>query len=289
MNLFQEFEERKIDYRNVQAEFSYVNTGLDEEVDVSIIIPVNGRGQFNSIISDAFLKAILKTQLKISLIFVEHSEKMEHHSLCSHWVSYIWIPQNGQRFNKCLCFNFGVLNCSKAKYYLFHDSDILVPENFFELLFENMKGHDAVQAFSGQRLFHCSHDLTETLLNGALPVELLSTNTIGVTPARAGAEGGSIFCTKELLLQVGGFPDWGFSEYSVEDSYFFRSLQLHGNVGYCNNPPVDCFHLWHEPSYNRQTKQEDWNRYYSFMAMKEDGRKHMTKLMSDHFKKYFNE
>lgn len=289
MNLFQEFEERKIGYNSVRIGYQYSAWHKSlPEVDVLVIIPVHGRTQFNNIITDAFARASLKSNLGIELIFVEHGDLPEHKELCQAWTNYIWIPQDGIRFNKCLCFNMGIIEGPRAKYYLFHDSDILVPENFFELLMKNMEGHDAVQAFSGQRLFHCGRDLTETLLSGLLPVEVLSTNTIGVTPARAGAEGGSIFCSKEIFLKT-TFPDWGMTEYSVEDSFFFRSLQLHGSVGYCNHPPIDCFHLWHEPSFNRQTKQEDWNRYYAFMAMNEDGRRHLLKLQSDHFKKYFNE
>ena len=291
MNLFQEFEERKIDYDNLIKDVDLSPSYLGDEVDVSIIIPVHGRTQFNHIISKAFLSARAKLypSRPIQLTFVEHSENPEHQKLVRDWVNYIWIPQNGQRFNKCLCFNIGVLYGPKAKYYLFHDSDILVPENFFELLFENMKQYDAVQAFSGQRLFHVDRYLTEKILNGEFTVAELKTDTKGVVPARAGAEGGSIFCTRELFLSVGGFSDAFYSEYSVEDAAFWRYIHLLGTVGYCNNRPIDCFHLWHEPSFNRQTKNSDWEFYRAYMAMNEDGKKHFLKLQSEHFKKYINE
>ena len=287
MNLFQEFEERKIDYGSIEKEHLVTDWNFNDPVDISIIIPVHGRTQFNHIVSDAFYKAWNKFNKRVGITIVEHSEKPEHEKLCRDWVNYIWIPQNSNRFNKCLCFNIGVLYSNKANYYLFHDVDILVPENFFNLLFENMKEYGAVQAFSGQRLFHCSHDLTMDILNGKFQTTDLKTDTYGVTPARAGAEGGSIFCKKELLLKTGLWPDWGFDQYSVEDSCMFRFLQLMGNVGFCNNPPINCYHMWHSPSFNRQTKDSDWQRYYAFMAMNEEGKKHLIKLQADHFNKYY--
>ncbi len=295
MNLFQEFEERKIDYANVRIDNWFTTDWAGESTTVSIIIPVNGRTQFNNIISSAFKRAIAWYNRKInggftaSLTFVEHNEKEEHYELCADWVNYIFVPQNGHRFNKCLCFNVGVLKGVRAEYYLFHDSDILVPENFFELLFENMKDHDAVQAFSGQRLFHIGRELTENILCGRIPADELATTTKDVMPARAGAEGGSIFCTKEIVLGVGGFSDWAYDEYSVEDAAFWRYINLMGRVGFCNNPPIDAFHMWHEASFNRQTKSSDWERYRAFMSMNDEGKRHLLKLQSDHFNKYFNE
>ncbi len=288
MNIFQEFEERKIDYKKDSTFYYFPHENIFKK-DIAIIIPVNGRLQFNNIISDAFERAIKNSGLTIRLCFVEHSDTCEHRAIKRDWVSNIWIPRNGNRFNKCLCFNIGVIYHPNANYYLFHDSDILVPENFFELLMRNIEGYDAVQTFSGQRLFHCSRELTENILRGRYPINRLSTSTNGVMPARAGAEGGSIFIKKEMIEKGCIPPDWACSEYSVEDSFLFRFLQLMGNVGFCNEPPIDCFHLWHEPSYNRQTKKEDWDRYYAFMAMEEDGKKHLIQMQADHFKKYFND
>lgn len=288
MNIFKEFEERKIDYSLMQKRINLSDWHLKDPVGISVIIPVHGRTQFNHIVSDTFYRELINYGGNVSITIVEHSENPEHEDLCRDWVNYMWIPQNGQRFNKCLCFNMGILYSSKANYYLFHDSDILVPKKFFELLFENMKGCDAGQAFSGQRLFHCSHDITEQILNGAYPLDKLSINSFGVSPARSGAEGGSIFVKREMIDKGCVFSDWACTEYSVEDSFYFRMLQISGMCGFCDDPPIDCFHLWHEPSFGRQTKKEDWERYYAFMAMNNEGKRHLRNMQADHFKKYFN-
>ena len=286
MNLFQEFEERKIDYDKVWRTCRNKSTN-HEKVDVSIIIPVHGRTQFNHIISDAFAEAIKNIDKKVSLTIVEHSKEPEHESLCRDWVNYIWIPQGEDRFNKCLCFNMGVLLSVMADYYLFHDGDILVQESFFIDLMKNMEGYDAVQSFARQRLIHCEPFITNQILNKEIEIEKLQIGYPGCKAAQPGAEGGSIFCKKELIEQGCIFPDWGFDEYSVEDSFFFRSLQLIGKVGFCNDPEINLFHLWHSPSFSRQTKKCDWDRYYAFMAMNEEGKRHLIKLQSEHFNKYY--
>lgn len=137
--------------------------------DISVIIPAHGRTQFHKIITDNLLNAIKygTSGQCVIITIVEHSEKPEHQELLSPEINYIWIPLlPGERFNKSLAHNMGVLYGAPASNYLFHDIDTVVPDDFFVKLKMNMYGHDAIQAFTGRRLLHANEIITEQVLQG---------------------------------------------------------------------------------------------------------------------------
>ncbi len=268
------------------------------EVDISIIIPVYGRTEFNHVVSQHFKTAIEKinstntyADFKVSLTFVEHSPDIAHAHLCkaSEWVNHIWIPMQGP-FNKCRCFNVGALFSNKAKIYLFHDSDIIVPAHFFiDLMLNFNHGHqDALQAFTGRRVIYCHPDLTNRIIAGSDHIYNAYPGSREVDVGVAGAKGGSMAVKKDMFFKVGGF-DEEFSEYSVEDAFFYDKLALMGNIGSADYPPIELVHLFHNPSYNRVTKDCDWAFMQWFNERSLDHKKSYMEGLSNNLKYHYGE
>jgi predicted glycosyltransferase involved in capsule biosynthesis len=283
--LISQLEAGLIDYEQVR-QTCYMNMSNSEIVDVSVIVPVHFRQEFNHVLSDHWERAIENTSLSVSLTFVEHSEYYVHKDLCYPWVNYIHIPIGKSRFNKCLCHNIGALYANKASWFLFHDVDTMPPKDFFEKLAKNIYELDAVQNFTKRRLIHCNEHLTEQIKRRDCYIDDLRDGSMNTITAKSGAAGGSITCSRELFLKIGGYHET-FSEYSIEDQFFLDCLMLAGEVGFCDNPPIEMFHLHHQPSFDRITKDEDFHFFNAFHAMPIQDKKHFLKIKSDHLKKYY--
>lgn len=266
-------------------------------VEISVIIPVFKRTEFNKFVTSCFTKAIKYIEqnyiIHVSLTFVEHSRNPEHKSLCDDTlVNYIHIPMLGDDlFNKCLCFNIGALYSNKANFYLFHDSDTIVPRDFFEKLLKNIEGYAAVQSFTRQRLNYCNFELTQKLLRSEVLFENLPLHNLSYSTDNTGttkAQGGSMFVKDWLFFDVGGF-DCRFTQYSVEDAIFFDKLNTLGNLGFSDSPAIELYHLYHEPSsWGRVTKDIDWRYYNEYMAFSKEQKLEFIKKESDYLKQFIN-
>ncbi len=285
MDILSEARARTINYDKIK-ESCYFDVNDNRYTDVSVIIPVFGRTQFNRVTCDYFLKAIqyLKDEKKVSVTIVEHSDTQEHKHLCYSWVNYIWIPRNGQRFNKCLAHNIGALFSNKSDFFLFHDIDTIVPEDFFKKLFVNIKNYDAVQSFTKRRLLYCNEKLTQSIIEDKSNLSHVWDGSPSVKVGASGASGGSMFVSKEIFNRIGGFDDIFFTEYSVEDQFFFDKLTVSGKLGFCDNPPIDLVHLYHLPSFNRTTKVEDFDALSSFNALSPEDKLTYFEIKRSYFK-----
>lgn len=293
MNLLEESQNKSIDYGEVKSTCKF-NLVDKRTVDVSIIIPVYNRTYFNHIVSKHFISAIShynnkkSGHRKISITFVEHSEKPEHEKLCLGNINYIWIPKNGKKFNKCLCHNIGALYSNQSKYYLFHDVDIIVPITFFEKLFLNLRHFDALQAFTKRRVLYCSKSFTDKVLQNGGCCENEVTKAIetqDIEPGYPGAPGGSIFISKSHFLEIGGYDAEFFTEYSIEDQVFFDKINVCGKMGFCDNPELELMHLWHEASFGSTTKREDFRVFESFRALSQDDKEKFIQISKQKLKK----
>lgn len=275
-----------IDYRAIknQCYFKIVNK---EHVDLSIIIPVHGRTQFHNIISQYFRRAIDASGRKVSLTFVEHSDSREHEAILHDWVNYIHIPLNGKRFNKCLAHNIGALYSNPCDFYLFHDVDILIPNDLITKLFQNIIGYHAVQSFTKRRVLYCNEGLTNTLLNGTDSLETIFENHKDVTTGGGKAPGGSMMVSREIFQRVGGYDPELFSEYSVEDQFFYDKLNIFGRLGHSDRPPIEMFHMHHPPSFGQTTKNEDWAAFHAFHALSGENKQVFADIKRTHIGKYY--
>ena len=153
----------------------------------------------------------------------------------------------------------------------------------FSSIRQNIKGYDALQAFTKQRLLQASEKLTEQMLRGQMARKLQECKEM--TPCKPGAVGGSIFVSHEMFFKVGGFDPELFTEYSLEDQFFWDKVNLMGTMGKADNPPIEMLHLWH-PTEHRQTKPDDLQRYLTWKGWGEDKKKEYIEKKSNHLKQF---
>lgn len=303
MDIFQEIQNRAIDYKQVldSCETNFVR-GPFSLTDISIIVPVCGRTEFTKVLCDHFFKAMAYADdvsrenepgytgrsgsLEVSLTIVEHSDTPQHRNLCPHWVHHVWIPKNGKPFNKCLAHNVGALLTKEAQTFLFHDIDTIVPTDFFVRVLENLPGHDALQTFTKRRLQMCDHWLTQEIVRGNIDMRNITDYHGHFQEAKAGAMGGSIFIRKNLFFKT-TFCAEVFDGYGLEDAFFWQCIDLMGRLGTCDNPKIELFHLFHEA--HRVTKQIDWSFYNAFLALSTEEKKRFIQLMASNLNKHQHE
>lgn len=283
MNIIDEFHKTKTDYGNTTV----VGAGrfMDRVVYISVIIPVHERTEFTKIVSHFLLNSINHSPWEISVTFVEHDEKSRHGELIPDWANYIFIPKNGDKFNKCLCHNIGVLCGPKAEFYNFHDIDTIMGTDYFLNIMLNMKGKNALQTFTKRRLLLANEALTKRILNSFETMRSLPSFSPDLRPAQAGAAGGSMFVSRNLFFDVGGFDPY-YTEYSIEDQAMWDTLDLMGKLGTCDQPPNELIHLSHPPSFWRKTKQTDWDYYHGFKFADEETKKEFIKVRSEHLRSF---
>jgi len=275
IDVFKKMRDSLIDYAAVKRN-CYYNFDKSGKEDIVVIIPVRGRTEFSPVTIKEMNNAIGHTGLNISITVIEHSGNPQHKKICEGKTNYIWLPANditGYEFNKCLAHNVAALFNTDTKYYLFHDVDILVPNNFFNALWDNIKTFNAIQTFAGRRLLQLSESVTRNILYNDLDPTYLTAPHPEIKECQPGASGGSILVDCDLFYRVGGFDPELFTEYSVEDQFFFDKLMISGAIGFCNNPPIELLHLYHAPSFNQETKPQDWAAFNSFHRLSPEEKK----------------
>ena len=246
------------DYSKVKENSIITLIDDNKEYDVNIIIGCRGRKEFIKPIIESFERAIKFFPSKSFIItIVDHNTFPENKKFTKNRTNYIWSEGNVvEQYSRSFAYNFGVKYSNKSKYYLLHDLDILVKENFFEELFENLKDKKCIQPYGGRRVLYMSKELTDSVLEKNLDYNSFSENTPGVTPPMyngqlaLGSKGGSIFIERELFLEVGGFDPEIFWGYAAEDQFFWEKVNIISEVAYADNPKIDMFHMWHPPSSN---------------------------------------
>ncbi len=277
IDLLDIFEKNKINYKQIQSELYYKNVEREIKADLSVIIPVRDRLEFVEPVYRHLVRAMKASDLSVSITYVEHSILSQH--LRNSPEGYIWIPCNtDSKFNKCLCFNIGVLNGPDADNYLFLDSDLLVPEDFFTQIKNNLK--PAMQTFQGRRVLYASEKLTIKFRAGAFS----DPTTLGTHPdiliGQPGAPGGAILTSKELFFKVGGYDAEFFHGYSIEDQFFFDKLSLYNRVESLIG--VELVHLFHGIHH---AKTEDYHMkcLKSFQEMSEGDKKAFVEIKAEYF------
>lgn len=247
--IIEAYERNKIDYNDLKnfCEFNMCNT---DDVDVSVIIPVKGRENFNKPLVDHLISAMNFFKDKTySITFVEHSETPLHRELCNGVSNHIWIKKIDRGlFNKCLSMNVGALFSNKAKYYLFHDIDLLVDRQFFYNIFQNISRipiGSALQSFGGRRVVVMNNELTDRILRNRTRIEEVIPGSYESPHCTPGAPGGSIFISSDSFYRVGGFDAEFFHSYSCEDAFFYHKLEMTVGIQGADSPLIDVFHMDH--------------------------------------------
>lgn len=280
------FKGNLIDYNKINRRAKIKESG---HFDISVIVPVRGRTEFNRKLYESINSSADFAGIRCGVTFVEHSNSPSHEKITES--NYIYLETKGV-FNKCLSFNIGFIDSIRADYYLFHDLDCIVRKEFMRDLMENMNNsqYRSLQSFRDRRVSYCDEETTKNILSGKIKIDELNSNHTGVTiPPKESwkAPGGSIFCTRDHFVDVGGYdPDlfWG---YSPEDAFFYDKLSNTGGVGSCNNPNIDIFHLYHPPLWNSNPDLPKLNALQSkWMALPLNKKIETIEYRSRHLKKY---
>lgn len=288
--IIETYKRNKIDYVNLKnfCDFNMCNT---DDVDISVIIPVKGRESFNKPAVDHFIQAMDFFKDKTySITFVEHSETPLHKELCKGVSNHILIKKNDRGlFNKCLSMNVGALFSNKAKYYLFHDIDLLVDKQFFYNIFQNLSRispESALQSFGGRKVVVLNKELTDKIIEKRTKIEDVILGRPESKYCNPGAPGGSIFINSESFLRVGGFDAEFFHSYSCEDAFFYHKLEMTVGIHGCNNPLIDVFHMDH-PRTNGSNNPDmniQHRIFNGFLSMTQADKTNFIKHLSDNFK-----
>lgn len=243
-----------IDYNQLKNNFAQCKIFDKEHHDINLIIPVQGRVTFMNPTYQSFKKAREKSNLKISFTVVEISDKNQHESFCTNnRINYIWIKSDpGILFNKCLAMNVGAMFTVSASSFIFHDIDCLMQSDFFIKLQENIntKNAKAIQCFHGRRLLYINDFLTQKIINNEINVDSLTINSEGISlPEHIGAPGGSIYTSKDLFFNVGGWDPELFQGHAPEDIFYWDKISILDTMHICDNPKIDLFHMSHPSLY----------------------------------------
>lgn len=263
------------------------------EFDINVIIGFRGRKEFIQPIIDSFTKAFnyygsKDSSKKFCLTFVEHNESSEHENLILGQANYLWTPGNIQeQYSRSFAYNFGVKYSNKSKYYILHDLDILVKENFFEEVYKNLKSQ-CLQPYGKRRVLYMSQKLTNDFLLNSIDYNKLDENSPEISlPAILGSKGGSILVERDLYYMVGGFDPEIFWGYAPEDQLFWDKIQtVLGEIDYADNPPINIFHMWHPPTLHYSNNRHDVmeKSFYEFRSMTKKNRLNFIQKKQELFK-----
>lgn len=197
---------------------------------------------------------------RAAVMLVEHSPEPEFEDWCrERGVAWCWIRLAGGdahplgQFNRSLAFDVGVLYGPAVRNYLFMDSDLLVPTDFWAKVAANMRAHYvALQPFAHRAVFYMNESLSKEIMADpeGIDIQTIATTAPNGHFGGAGAKGGATYMSYERFMQVGGFDPQVFWGYAPEDQLFWKKLEAEGPVGYADDPAFDLLHLWHPPAVN---------------------------------------
>jgi cellulose synthase/poly-beta-1,6-N-acetylglucosamine synthase-like glycosyltransferase len=248
-NLYNDF------YKKIKFKKTY------KKNNVSIIIPVRGRVEFLPFLNESLKKSIEKSGKKINITVIEHSEKSTYKDICKkNNINYYFIESNGEYFNKSLCNNIGALLNKNSDFFLFHDLDCLVKEDFLINIFENIniKSSKSLQTFDKRRVLYLNELQTKEILEGQKVIGDFENNDF--EEGLCCAPGGSILVEKDIFFSVGGYDPELFYGWSPEDLFFWDKISKFSKIDICDNPKNEIYHMFHEPQ-NKNMSEEKLELY----------------------------
>jgi len=247
MNIFNDCIKGQFSYEKIKLQ-SKINLIDNCKYDINVIIGFRNRTEFLKPLMRSFKNAINNCTKKICLTFIEHDSEPKHQFLLNNEVNYIWtLGNNASQYSRSFVYNFGVKYSNAADYYLLHDVDILVKKNFFAELEQNLNNFRCLQPYGNRHILYMSKELTSNVIDGKQSVDDESIKSNTSAPDLKGSKGGSILISRDLFFEVGGFDPEIFWGYAAEDQLFWDKISTVTNIGYADNPPIDMFHMWHEP------------------------------------------
>jgi hypothetical protein len=240
----------KINYELIRSTALFFLKENKKKHDINFIVPVRGRKEFLKPLFECFNEAKNNIYKNITFTIVEQSTEAECLKFCNeNKINYIYIhSKENEVFNKCLCYNVGVLYSCDAKYLVLHDLDILFNKNFFVNIYKILTETKckALQTYTKKRVLFCNKKITEQILKKEVNINKLTEEDENISSATPGSTGGSIFVERNLFFNVGGYDPEYFYGYSYEDMFFWEKLSTLTEIKFADNPEIELFHLHHK-------------------------------------------
>ena len=245
-------EQTSIDNQNRQRP-AFKALQSKEPYDISIVIPCKGRRPLLETTIKVLKHEIAKTDKRVAITLVEHTDSIEFKEYAfTEGLGWIHILMTGGvgsplgQFNRGLCFDIGHLYGPPCKYYMMHDSDLLIPDNFFNKVnvYFN-RGTIALQPYSDRFVWQTNQEFSEKL-QADLSIFYTGVDEQDVcTRNQPGAKGGSFILKSDLFTNVGGYDPQVFWGYAPEDQLFWLKVESIASVDYADSPRIPLIHLWH--------------------------------------------
>jgi hypothetical protein len=249
---------------------------------ISVIIPVRERVDFLPVLVESLMKSIRKCGEKINITVIEHSDKSLHKDTCKeNSLNYYYIDSNGKYFNKSLCNNIGALLNKNSEFFLFHDLDCLVKEDFFSNIFKNVenKSSKSLQTFDKRRVLYLNKKQTNDIIN---KISVIDDYNDDLEEGLCCAPGGSILVKNDIFFNVGGYDPELFYGWSPEDLFFWDKVETITKIDICDQPKNDIYHMYHEP----QNKNMSDDRLSLYRKIDNINLKNIIKIKKEILEKY---
>lgn len=226
----------------------YVLPSKDSAVQkLGIVVPFRGKDRFHAV------KAVVANMrmqrfhdLEIVAVEQDESPSMKAEDVAP--AKLLHCPNSGSNlFCKAAAFNMGVMSLADdVQGVILHDADMLVQINYAAEVFERLRVNEGCHM--GKDVAYLDAVATDRVCKTLrMDQDLTCERTVGYY------EGGSLACTREAYLKVGGFYE-GFKGYGMEDCEFFNRLK--SMTKFNDTRSLVLFHLWHGRTLG-------WNRHHS--------------------------
>lgn len=240
---------------------------IESKYDIITIIPFRNRGWHIQKTIDSLLLSSNISDKKIGFLVVEHSQNpifdTEKYSDIDN-LHYIWIDSKGLIFNKCFCHNIGSA-ITDSEFIHFHDCDLIVPSDFYNILDESLSKNPCVQCFSGRRVLYMDESSTK-YYHQTDSLDKIDLKSPLIKEGSPGAPGGSIAISRDIFEEIGGFDPHFFWAYSIEDRFFWEKAEKIKKFTTLEDPKVDLFHLWHPPGWGKNPYERFEQRIFQIFS-----------------------
>lgn len=276
----------KFNYKLIRSISLFFIKDNNKKYDINFIVPVRGRKEFLKPLIECFNEAKDSINKNIAFTIVEQDTKANCLKFCNdNKINYIYIhSKENEVFNKCLCYNIGVLYSVDSEYLILHDLDILFNKKFFVDIYKTLMKTKCkvLQTYTKKRVLFCNKKITEKIVKKEVDINKLSEKNEDITPAKPGSTGGSILVEKDLFFEVGGYDPEYFYGYSYEDMFFWEKLSALTEIKFADKPKIEVFHLHHERQKFCEKKfAEDSLIVKNFRNLKEEEKKQFLIFKND--------
>lgn len=232
--------------------------------DINFFIGVRGRLPYLATCLKYLKAAVSACDAVVRIIVVENDEIPRLADFAAAYgADYVFLPfgvsNSAGLYSRGLAYNVGFKAVPQARWSVFHDADLLVPADFFELLEHYLQAEPKwLQPYTDRRVTSLTPGASEYVMYSDAIHDLYGIQDFYLTGQ--GAPGGSIVVRDDVFVRVGGYDPELFYGYAPEDSFFWTKLELlcqpldvvtncHNGAGiYADDPPMRLYHLFHPPA-----------------------------------------